>query len=65
MDDVYVPQHGDRYHIYDTCSALKSGQDGNTAQGVPAFHVLAKPVLTAEAEGKTLCRTCLTTAQRP
>ncbi|TXS34749.1 hypothetical protein [Streptomyces sp. OR43] len=64
MTDVYVPLHGDRYHIYDNCSAIESGQQGNTAQAVPIYQPLAKPIEKAEAEGKTLCRTCLAAAQR-
>ncbi|MER5893311.1 hypothetical protein [Streptomyces sp. NPDC001876] len=64
MPDVYVPQQGDRYHIYESCSAIESGQQGNAAQGVVVHQPLAKPILAAEAKGKTLCRICLNTAQR-
>lgn len=64
MPDVYVPLHGDRYHIRDSCTAIESGQQGNTAQAVPVYQPLAKPIEQAEGEGKTLCRTCLAVARQ-
>ncbi|MFD8027829.1 hypothetical protein ACFV3F_03565 [Streptomyces sp. NPDC059717] len=65
MADVYVPERGDRYHLYSDCKDLASGQLGNTAQGIGTYTVTPMSLDQAEALSRTLCRTCRTTALRP
>ncbi|WP_330339335.1 hypothetical protein [Streptomyces sp. NBC_00557] len=62
MSDVYVPERGDRYHLYKDCADLGFGQLGNTAQGLGTHNVAPMPLDQAEALKKTLCRTCRKTA---
>ncbi|MGW3108570.1 hypothetical protein [Streptomyces sp. NPDC001100] len=65
MSDVYVPERGDRYHLYEDCADTRSGQLGNITQGVGTYSVTPMPLDQAEALKKTLCRTCRKTALRP
>ncbi|MET7440946.1 MULTISPECIES: hypothetical protein [unclassified Streptomyces] len=65
MSDVYVPERGDRYHLYENCADISSGQLGNTTQGVGTHSVTPMPLDQAEALRKTLCRTCRKTALLP
>ncbi|MFD8422681.1 hypothetical protein [Streptomyces sp. NPDC059466] len=65
MSDVYVLQRGDRYHLYEDCADISSGQLGNTVQGVGTYSIMSVPLDQAEALKRTLCRTCRRTALRP
>lgn len=49
MSDVYVPERGDRYHLYKDCADLGFGQLGNTAQGLGTHNVAPMPLDQAEA----------------
>jgi hypothetical protein len=56
--NVFVPEQGDRYHIYEDCSRLPAAQLGNAAQGNASHAVRPMPLGEAEALRKTLCRDC-------
>ncbi|MDX3522242.1 hypothetical protein [Streptomyces scabiei] len=64
MSDVYVSERGDRYHLYEDCADIGSGQLGNTAQGFGTYSVMPMPLDQAEALNRTLCRTCRKAAPR-
>lgn len=62
MSDVYVPERGDRYHLYDDCRDIAAGQLGNAAQGFGTYGVTPMSLDQAESQRRTLCRTCRNTA---
>ncbi|MGK5447664.1 hypothetical protein [Streptomyces radiopugnans] len=62
MSDVYVPERGDRYHLYEDCVDIGFGQLGNSTQGAGTYSVTPMSLDQAEALRKTLCRTCRKTA---
>ncbi|MCM2578705.1 hypothetical protein [Streptomyces meridianus] len=58
MADVYVPQRGDRYHLYEDCSGIEYGRSGNAANGWDTYPACMMPIAAAESAGRTLCRSC-------
>lgn len=62
MADVYVPQRGDRYHLYENCRSIEYGQSGSAANDWDTYPACLMPLHAAERAGKTLCRTCHATA---
>ncbi|MEW2260406.1 hypothetical protein [Streptomyces sp. NPDC047869] len=53
---VWVSGEGDRYHMREDCSSLRSGQDGGAPQDYELRQVVPMPEAEAQAAGKKPCR---------